>query len=158
MVALSKRRAVAQVEIGGLDTPADESAEIEAGYLWRDQLFSAIRLFVAGYVDANGLKGYEACAFALTKRWGSDEEGRPQHGRPVSPAQLRAALADAERNYFRAEWLDWFACRSGEVADIMARRVRPEKTDRQFNEDLLAEIRASYPKDAAALERRARAR
>lgn len=49
MVALSK-----QVAIGGLDDPRDELAEIEAGYVWREELYSAIRLFIAGYIDAKG--------------------------------------------------------------------------------------------------------
>ncbi len=141
-----------QIEIGGLEDPADELAEIEAGYLWRAELWSAMRTFATGYVDVRGAKGYEACAAALDRRWGEP------HGRPVSASTLRAALADSERNYFRAEWLDWFACRCKEVADLLARRVKPIKTAEERLADLEAEIAEELPKRAAALIRRARAR
>ena len=122
-----------QISIGGLETEAEERAEIEAGYMWREALYGALRSFAATY-SAEGLKGYDACAAALDKRWG-------ERGRPVSASVLRAALHDVERNNFRAEWLDWFACRSADVADLLARRVKPEKTDRQLYEDLVAELR-----------------
>ncbi len=149
MVALSK-----QVAMGGLENPADELAEIEAGYVWREQLNSTIRMFVAGYIDTNGLKGYDACAFALTRRWGTDE-----HGRPVSPAQLRASLSSStERNYFRLEWADWFACRSGDIADLLARRVKPAKTDRELYDDLVSEVREELPRRAESIVRKARTR
>ncbi len=140
-----------QITMGGLEDPADEQAEIEAGYVWREQLHSAIRSFVAGYIDTNGLKGYEACAAALDRRWG-------ERGRPVSASTLRAALNDAERNYFRAEWLDWFACRSADVADLLGRRVKPTKTDRELYDDLVREVREELPKRADAIVRKARVR
>lgn len=140
-----------QLGIGGLEDPAEELAEIEAGYVWREALWSAMRAFVAGYVTANGQKGYEACAAALDRRWG-------ERGRPVSASLLRAALNDTERNYFRAEWLDWFAARSPEIADLMARRVKPIKTDAELLRDLEAEVRAEMPRRADALIRKARAR
>jgi hypothetical protein len=113
-----------QFEIGGLENPAEEELEIEAGYLWREQLWSALRVFVAGYV-ANGQKGYDACAAALDKRWG-------RKGRPVSASQLNAALKDSERNNFRAEWLDWFAARDRDVADLLAHRVKPKQTPEEY--------------------------
>ncbi len=144
-------RAVAnQIAIGGLEDPADELAEIEAGYLWREAMWSAMRAFVGAYT-ARGLKGYDAAAAALDARWGDK-------GRPVSSSVLRSALHDVERNNFRAEWLDWFAARSPDIADLMARRVKPVKTDKEELEDLRAEVRETYPKHADGVIRRARTR
>jgi hypothetical protein len=146
MVAAAK-----QVEIVGLEDPADEDAEIEAGYLWREQLWSAMRQFAASYIRA-GLRGYDACAMELDRRWGPK-------GRPVSASVLRAALHDAERNNFRAEWLDWFAARSEDVAGILARRVKPKKTDAELLADIEAELRDELShKSAERLLRKARAR
>lgn len=142
-----------QIAIGGLETEEEEAAEIEAGRLWRDALYLAIKTFISGYI-ANGTKGYVACAAALNARWGS-----PEHGRQVTAALLGATLKDSERNYFRAEWLDWFACRCPEVAAIMARRVRPVKTAEDRFNDLEAEMREVVShKTAEQVLRRARAR
>lgn len=146
MVALAK-----QISIGGLETETDDELEIEAGYVWREQLWSAMRSFVAGYVTVTGQKGYDAAAAELDKRWGSK-------GRPVSASVLRAALHDVERNNFRAEWLDWFAARDTDIANLVARRVKPTKTEAELRADLEAEIREEYPKQAEKLIRRARAR
>lgn len=145
MVAASK-----QIALGGLEDPADDDAEIQAGYVWREQLWSAMRLFVLSY-RAHGLQGYDACAAALDKRWG-------EKGRPVSASVLSAALKDSERNNFRAEWLDWFAARDGEIAELVARRVPPDKTDGDQYLDLCDELREEYPKQADRIIRRARAR
>jgi hypothetical protein len=142
--------AVRQIAFGGLEDPAEEEAEIEAGYLWRESLWSAMRSFVATFT-AHGLRGYDACAAALDRRWGPK-------GRGVSASALRSALHDAERNNLRAEWLDWFAARSPEIADLMARRVKPIKTAEERLTDLEAEIREELPKRADALIRRARTR
>lgn len=146
MVAVGK-----QIALGGLESQDEEDAEIEAGYIWREQLWSAMRQFVAGYI-AGGMKGYDAVAAALDKRWGAK-------GRPVSASALRSALHDVERNNFRAEWLDWFACRSEDVAELMARRVKPIKTDKERLADLEAELREVLShKQAEQVLRKARAR
>ena len=138
----------AQLKIDGID---DEAAEIEAGYLWREQLWSAMRQFVAGFI-ANGQRGYDACAAALDRRWGPK-------GRSVSASQLRAALMDSERNNFRAEWLDWFAARDKDVADLLAHRVKPIKTAEQLFDDLVAELRDEMShKRVEAVLRKARTR
>lgn len=145
MVAAAK-----QMQLSAVVDP-DEEAEIEAGYVWREQLWGAMRQFVASYT-ANGLRGYDAAASELDRRWGAK-------GRPVSASILRAALNDAERNNFRAEWLDWFAWRSQEVADLMARRVKPAKTDTELLADLVAEMREELShKRVEQVLRKARAR
>jgi hypothetical protein len=148
MVAILK-----QVELGGLEDEREEQAEIEAGYLWREQLWSAMRQFVAGYIDARtGAKGYDGVAAALDRRWGPK-------GRPVSASALRSALHDVERNNFRAEWLDWFAARDADIADLLARRVKPAKTAEERLADLEAELREELShKRAEAVLRKARAR
>ena len=140
-----------QLTLGSLQTDEEEQAEIEAGYVWRAALWSAMRRFILGYIGPDGLKGYDAAASALDRRWGP-------HGRPVSASILRAALMDAERNNFRAEWLDWFGARSADVAELLARRVRPAKTDKEIIADLESEIRSEMPKRADAIIRNARAR
>lgn len=55
-------------------------------------------------------------------------------------------------------WVDWFAARSADVADLLARRVKPVKTDAQLLEDLCAELRSELPKRADVILRNARAR
>jgi hypothetical protein len=140
-----------QLALGDLQTEAEEAAEIEAGYLWRAALWGSMRQFVIGYIGPNGLKGYDAAAAALDKRWGP-------HGRGVSASALRAALLDSDRNNFRLEWADWFAARSPEIAELMARRVKPVKSAEERLADLEAEIRAELPKRADAVIRNSRAR
>jgi hypothetical protein len=136
-----------------LRTDAEEQAEIEAGYIWRASLWSAMRTFATNYIGPSGMRGLAAVAAELDKRWGGDA-----FGRPVSESTLGAALRDAERNYFRLEWVDWFAARSPEIADLLARRVKPVKTIEQYVSDLEAEIAAEVPRRAEAVKRNARAR
>lgn len=140
MAALPKQTAMV-----GLEDPADEIAEIEAGYLWREQLWIAMRAVARELT-------YEVCAAALDRRWGTK-------GRPVSASLLRAALNDTERNNFRLEWADWFARRSKDVADLLACRTKPTKTPEEVLADLEAELREELShKRADQLIRRARAR
>jgi hypothetical protein len=142
-----------QVEMGGLSDEKAEAQEIEAGYVWRERLWSAMRQFVFGFVDVStGLKGYDGCAYHLNRRW------EPK-GRPVTPAALNNALKDSERNNFRAEWLDWFAGQDKDIADILARRVKPAKTWEQRYHDLVAEMREDLShKRVEVIVRRADAR
>ena len=123
----------------------EEQLEIDAGLIWRTQLWAALRSYTM-------MMSYELVANELDKRWA------PQ-GRGVSASYLRACLADSERNNFRAEWLDYFGARSEDVAALLARRVKPEKTLQQRFDDLQAEVRDTLShKQAEALFRRAAAR
>lgn len=147
MVALSK-----QIELGGLRTDKDEDLAIEANKKWREELWSAIRIFIIGYVDTSGLKGYDACAYRLSKIW------EPE-GRGVGSGVLRASLSkDCERNNFRLEWAFWFADQDQDIAALLARKLKPTKTDRQEREDLETELRDEFPKQAEKVIKRARAR
>jgi hypothetical protein len=136
---------VRQTTLAGIDLD-EEAAEIEAESLWREELFHACRACV------RDLGGYEQAAAALDRRWGGK-------GRPVSASLLRAALNDAERNYFRAEWLAFFKSKSGDVAKILAAGVKPVKTTEEMLRDLENELREELShKSAERLLRRARAR
>lgn len=142
-----------QVAIGGLDTSHEQELEVEATYKWRDLLWSAMRTFVLSYIDAeNGLKGYDGCAFRLSKQW-------DKKGRPVSAQGLKNALEDSNRNNFRLEWAYWFASQDAEIAELLARHVKPTKTPEQFNQDLIAVMRKYLAhKLVEQIEREARAR
>lgn len=147
------RSTAKQIEIGGLDSERDETLSIEAGYVWREQLWSAMRSFVESYVDVEtGLKKHEGCAYRLNKRW-------EDKGRPVTAGSLKQALADAERNNFRLEWAYWFGEQSPDVAALLGRHVKPQKTDRELLEALLTELLEDIPhKRIQAALRRAHAR
>lgn len=142
-----------QVEIGGLGSERDELLSIKAGKIWRTELWSALKLFVLGYIDAEtGLKGYDGCAYRLNLRWGEE-------GRHVTAGSLRAALETSERNNFRLEWSYWFAEQSNEIAVLLARQVKPQKTADQKLADTDDEIRETLShKQAEALFRRRDAR
>lgn len=134
-----------QLAIVGID-PDEEAAEIESENLWREELFNACRQCV------RDLGGYEIAAAALDRRWGPK-------GRPVSGSLLRAALNDAERNYFRGEWLAFFRRKSEDVAKILAAGVKVTKTPEELLRDLENELREELShKRAEQLLRRARAR
>lgn len=139
-----------QPSLGDFQTTAEEAAETKAAHLWRAQLWTAMRTFAAAYIGPDGTKGVAACADALNRQWKED-------GRPVTEASLGAALRDSERNHFRLEWVDWFANRSPEIADLLARRVKPTKTTEQLLEDLMEVVRKENPRRAEALFREARA-
>lgn len=137
--------ASAQTKLAGIDAD-EEAAEIEAENLWREELFNACRQCV------RDLGGYEPCAAALDRRWGPK-------GRPVSASLLRAGLNDAERNYFRGEWLAFFKGKSEDVAKILAAGVKPKKTPEELLRDLENELREELShKSAERLLRKARAR
>jgi hypothetical protein len=134
-----------QISIAAFDQD-EEAAEIEAENLWREELFAACRQCV------RDLGGYEVAAAALDRRWGPK-------GRPVSASLLRAALNDAERNYFRGEWLAFFRRRSEDVAKIMAAGVKVTKTPEELLRDLETELREELShKRVEQLIRKARAR
>jgi hypothetical protein len=137
--------AAKQMGLVGIDAD-DEAAEIEAENLWREELFSACRQCV------RDLGGYEHAAAALDRRWGPK-------GRPVSASLLRAALNDAERNYFRGEWLAFFKGKSADVARILAAGMKPKKTPEELLADLEAELREELShKRVEQIIRKARAR
>lgn len=140
MVAANK-----QMALVGIDAD-EEAAEIEAENLEREELFAACRQC------CRDLGGYEVTAAALDRRWGPK-------GRPVSASLLRAALNDAERNYFRGEWLVFFRRKSEDVARLMAAGTKPRKTAEELLSDLEAELREELShKRVEQIIRKARAR
>ncbi|HVY79868.1 MAG TPA: hypothetical protein VG994_02710 [Steroidobacteraceae bacterium] len=149
---MSAAVAARQVEIGGLESAKEREIETTAARLWRAELYAAIKIFALSYIDAeNGGRGYDACAARLDEQWGD-----PERGRGVTGAILKATLNDSERNYFRAEWLFWFATRSPEVADLMARKAKPKKTADERIADYQRVIRGEHShKRAEAMIREA---
>lgn len=83
-------------------------------------------------------------------------------GRHVSSGVLKQTLAQGEvfnRNYFRVEWLIWFARESEEVADIVAEMIGlglPTKDPKEELRDLQEIVRSHYPKDAEKHIRKAK--
>jgi hypothetical protein len=148
MVASAK-----QVSIGGLDTEREQKLDAEANYVWREQLWSAMRTFVECYIDAeNGLKKHDGCAFRLNKIW------EPK-GRAVTGGALKNALEDASRNNFRLEWAYWFASQDQDVARLLGMHVKPEKNAEQLLADTEAEMREVFThKQVEQIKRRARTR
>lgn len=137
--------AASQMKLLGID-PDEEQAEIDAENLWREELFAACRQAV------KMLGGYEVVAQALDRRWGPK-------GRPVSASLLRAALNDAERNYFRGEWFAFFKAKDADVARLLASGSKPKKTAEELLSDLEAELREELShKRVEQIVRRARAR
>lgn len=137
-----------QLAIGGLEDPEElaKDREREAD----DQALLFEHVLAACRAVARDLT-YDACARELDRIWG-------ERGRPVSAAVLRAALNDARGNYFRLEWLIWFARQSEDVAQL-AREIGgaglPKKTPEQELEDLKNVLRSEYPKQAQRLIRKA---
>lgn len=143
--------AVSQMSLVGIDAD-EEQAEIDAEVAWRTELFATCRQTV------KDLGGYEVVASALDRRWGRQPDGK-ELGRPVSSSLLRAALNDAERNYFRAEWLSYFKSKSVDVARILAAGIKPKKTAEELLADLEAELREELShKRVEQIVRKARAR
>lgn len=131
-------RAPKQVEIGGLDTERDRKLETEACYVWREQLWSAMRSFVESYIDADcHLKKHDGVAYRLNQIWESK-------GRPVTAGALKNALEDANRNNFRLEWAYWFATQDEEIARLLGCKVKPKKTAEDRCNDWERVIRARY--------------
>lgn len=125
---------------------AEEATTIENERLLRSELWAALRA-VARELS------FEVCARELDKRWG-------ELGRPVSASVLRSALHDAERNNFRLEWLLWFATRNERVADLLLEiggASREAKKPEDELEDLKAELRREYPRQAEAIIRKGKA-
>lgn len=125
-----------QVEIGGLSTEHDRKLETEATYVWREQLWSAMRSFVESYIDG-GLKKHDAVAYRLNQIW------EPK-GRPVTAGALKNALEDVNRNNFRLEWAYWFASQDEDIAKLLGCKVKPKKTAEDRLADWEAVIRARY--------------
>jgi hypothetical protein len=67
--------------------------------------------------DVAESQGYKATAADLDEIFG-------RVGHPVSESTLRNALMDRERNYWRGEWVPYFAARSPLVASIVSESTR----------------------------------
>jgi hypothetical protein len=138
----------AQVAIEGLDdaraVAKAKADDADAQGVLLEQLLAACRAVARELT-------YDRCAAELDAVWG-------ERGRTVSAAVLRAALTGTERNYFRVEWLFWFAQQSPDVATLVleiAGRGLPKKKPEDELRDLQSEVRAEFPKQAERLIRKA---
>lgn len=127
-----------------LECESDREAEADRQRATRDELVMACRAVAREL-------GYDACAAALDLVWGP-------LGRSVSASSLRAALNDAERNYFRFEWVLWFATQSESVRDVLRAIAdgRSKKSEADELRDLQELVRRKLPEDAEGLIRKAK--
>lgn len=131
-----------------LETENERVDEVDFEHEMFDEFFKAVRRAV------RALGGYEECAVALERIWGSK-------GRHVTEALLRSTLSEdveAKRNYFRFEWSLWFALHSEDVREVFAvvsGRGKPTKKPEDELRDLKQELRDQFPKQAEKLIRKA---
>lgn len=118
-----------------LETESDREDEVEREHALLEGMLAAVRRAIRG-IDG----GYEASAVALERIWGPK-------GRHVTEALLRSCLAEdveTRRNYFRFEWLFWFALHSEEVRELLDEvngKAKPKKSYEQLYRDQCAVIR-----------------
>lgn len=144
-----------QLSIVGLKTPEEIAAEEtemqmrrERRGVLRARLMAALREFARE-------RQMNTCATELDK-----DDALFGGGKGVAASTLRACLEGVERNYFRLDWILWFAEESEDVADLLcqiAGRGKAEKTPEEELEDLKAQLRAEFPRQADKLIRKARA-
>lgn len=99
---------------------------------------------------------------AMTAEGAADELARmwEKRGRPVTAGVLKNALADSRGNYFRLEWILYFAAMSSEVRELLIAIGRDDspKEPREELADLQDDLREQFPKQADAMIRRAKRR
>ncbi len=128
-----------------LETETEREIETDRQVALRNEIMVACR----GVVRELG--GYDQCAAALSHVWGGQ-------GRSVTAPALRATLNDVERNYFRFEWIIWFATQSERVRDLMNEiggTGKPKKTPEEELADLKRVMRKKLGSVAEELIRKA---
>jgi hypothetical protein len=130
---------------------AERKAELEAmgdaHEIRLNQLFAACKKAVRNLGSADD------AALELSAMW-------EDRGRPVTAPVLRAALADSRGNYFRLEWILYFAELSEEVRDLLIAIGHGDtpKDPREELDDVYDVIREELGKTGEALIRKAKAR
>lgn len=101
----------------------------------------------------------EVAGDAMLRKYGSFEDAAKEldaifgpEGRPVSATVLRAALRNAERNYFRAEWLVVVL----EDAEVRATLAPPAKSPAEELAELREHMAMQAPGELARFDRRRR--
>lgn len=145
-----------QLSIVGLKTQAQAEAEAaekaerrEARGVLRHRLMAALRQHAREYQ-------INAAASELDQ-----DDATFGGGKGVSASTLRSCLEGTERNYFRLDWLFWFAEESEEIADIVmeiAGRGKPVKKPEDELRDLKEALRQEFPKQADKLIRKGQTR
>lgn len=125
----------AQAEIDGLDDPEHRAREAEAV---ENEDLKCFERFIQGARAVCVDRGYGKVANELDGTWS-------KLGHPVSESVLRATMREnGERNYFRMEWVPYFARHSEECAQAlleMAGRGEPEVPVEDFNANLIDGMR-----------------
>ncbi len=90
-------------------------------------------------------------AAELNKIWAN-------RGRGVTAQVLRAALADSRGNYFRVEWMFWFAAHSEDVRELLLGIAAGESPKDPADElaDLQELVRKEMPQQAPRLIQKAK--
>lgn len=97
-----------------LELPLDDKYRAR---MYSERLLAAIR-------EVAERQGYKQTADELDQIYG-------ELGHPVSASLLANALNDRERNYWRGEWIPYFAKRSPLVASIVAESTKTPLTAEQ---------------------------
>jgi hypothetical protein len=124
---------------------AESEARGDAHAVVLEHLFAAckrvVRELTADYV-----------AEELSKIWAN-------RGRPVTAPILRSALSDSRGNYFRFEWVLWFAEHSADVRELLigVGAGDSDKDPADELEDLKGVLRNEFPKQADRLIQRGKA-
>ena len=139
---MKRQLAIAAVQEDDRQRELEEIGDAHAVRL--EQLFAACKRVVREMTA-------DAVASELDTIWAN-------RGRPVSPQVLRASLADSRGNYFRAEWLLYFAEQSPEVRELLIAIGRGDgpKDPKDELTDLHDVLRSEYPRQAEALIRKGR--
>lgn len=145
-----------QLSIAGLKTQEEAEAEAsevaarrETRGILRARLMAAIRAFARE-------RQIGSCAAELDQ-----DDAVFGGGKGVSASTLRSCLESTERNYFRLDWLLWFAEESEEIADLVmevAGRGKPVKKPEDELRDLKEALRQEFPKQADRLIRKGQSR
>jgi hypothetical protein len=154
-MAVARAAANEQLAIVGLKTQAEAQAEEAAEAKRREQRGVLKQRLMAAIRDYARLRQQIICANELDK-----EDSVYGGGKGVSSAVLRSCLEATPGNYFRLDWIFWFAEECEEVADVLlevAGRGKPQKSPEEELADLKEIVRAEYPRQADKLIRKAAA-
>lgn len=140
-IDLPKTQAQAAAEAAEADERRDQRAVL------RVKLMAALRACAAGQIAM--------CAREVTRdaeAFGTDRD--EDTGKGVSESLLAACLRGSNRNYFRLDWLLWFAEESEEVREVLLEivgRGKGMKDPKDELRDLKEVLRNEYPKQAERL-------
>lgn len=143
MTAAPVQTSIAEVEKDARAKELEGLGDVHAVVL--EQLFAACKRVVREHTA-------EEIADEMDVMWAN-------RGRPVTGPILRSALGDSRGNYFRLEWILYFAERSAEVRELLLGIAlgRGPKDPADELGDLHEILRDEFPKQADRLIQKAKA-